>query len=176
MLNLNMANRVAQIITFGRLKPKAAIRDVGRVLDIPLNEIDPIAKMIPTIIKRNKKYDTALEQVVEEIPELKTKIQSSDIYQKLLLYSRRLEDLVRHASVHAAGIIITPDPLKNTVPLYRDNKTGAIMVQFEGKYVEEFGLLKMDFLGLKNLRILDQALKIINKNLNKKLTLKTCPR
>ncbi len=168
-------DRVAQIITFGRLKPKAAIRDVGRVLDIPLNEIDPIAKMIPTIIKRNKKYDTALEQVVEEIPELKTKIQSSDIYQKLLLYSRRLEDLVRHASVHAAGIIITPDPLKNTVPLYRDNKTGAIMVQFEGKYVEEFGLLKMDFLGLKNLRILDQALKIINKNLNKKINLKDLP-
>lgn len=156
---------VAQIITFGRLKSRAVVRDVGRVLDVPLNEVDTIAKTIPP--------NTKLKVAFKEVPELKALIESSDIYKTLWKHSLRLENLVRHASIHAAGIIIGKEPLQKAVPLYRDPKTKAVVTQFEGKYLEAFGLLKMDFLGLRNLRILSHALNLIEKNHNVKIDLNT---
>ncbi len=158
-------DKVAQIITFGRLKARAVIRDVGRVLDIPLNEVDAIAKMIPGT------PGTKLKTAIAEVPELKAKIESMEIYGKLWDYALRLENLVRHTSIHAAGIIIGKDKLSSTVPLYRDSKTGAISTQFEGSYLEDFGLLKLDFLGLRNLRIISEALKLIKKHQNVEIDL-----
>jgi DNA polymerase-3 subunit alpha len=160
-------DRVAQIITFGRLKSRAVIRDVGRVLDIPLSDVDIIAKMIP--------QNTGLTEALKESPELKAKIESSELYHELWRNSLRLEELVRHPSIHAAGIIIGKEPLKSTVPLYRDPRTKAVTTQFEGKYLEKYGLLKMDFLGLRNLRILNHALIQVEKKTKEKINLLSLP-
>jgi DNA polymerase-3 subunit alpha len=156
-------DRVAQIVTFGRLKAKMVIRDVGRVLDIPLSEIDSLSKLIPPFTSLKKTYD--------EVSEFKQKINSSPLFLSLYETSRRLENLVRHTSVHAAGVIIGKTSLYETVPLYKDNKTGNIVTQFEGKYLEEFGLLKMDFLGLRNLRIIQNTLSLIKQSHGKDLDL-----
>lgn len=158
---------VAQIVTFGRLKSKAVIKDVGRVLDIPLDEVNAITKLIPSNVD--------LKKAMAEVPELKTKIESSDLYQELWGYSLRLEGLNRNTSIHAAGIVIGKEKLISSIPLWKDNKTGAIVTQFEGKHLEEFGLMKMDFLGLRNLRIIGQALALIETHHNLKIDLLSIP-
>ncbi len=161
--------KVAGIITFGALKARAVIRDVGRVLDIPLNEVDRIAKLIPGGPGSN------LEKAYKETPELKSLVDSNTSYQKLFSLAKKLEGLNRHAGTHAAGIVIGQNDLSTMVPLYSEQKTGSISTQFEGKYLEECGLLKMDFLGLKNLSVIKKCIDLIEETRGEKLDIINIP-
>ncbi len=152
---------VCQIITFGTMGAKMAIRDVARVLGIPLAEADRIAKLIPDGPK------VTLAQAYEEVPELRALKESNDPQiRKLLHYAEVLEGSVRHTGVHAAGVIIAPGRVSDYVPVAvakgKDNDT--VTTQYDGKWIEEFGLLKMDFLGLKTLTILNDTLELIKEN------------
>ncbi len=169
VLNKYGKNKVAGIITFGALKARAVIRDVGRVLDIPLNEVDRLAKLIPA------GPGAKLESAYNEIPELKTLIDSNPLYQKLFSLSKKLEGINRHAGTHAAGVVIGHDDLSKIVPLYAEPKSGNLSTQYEGKYLEECGLLKMDFLGLKNLSVVQKCIDIIKTTKNKDLDINNIP-
>ncbi len=149
------ADRVGQIITFGTLKARAVIRDVARVLDLPYAEADRIAKLIPF----GPKMD--LTKAMELEPELAKISESGEVYKRLLEVSLKLEGLARHASTHAAGIVIGRDELTNYVPLYRDPKTQTITTQYSMDYLEECGLVKMDFLGLKTLTMIQETLHLL---------------
>jgi DNA polymerase-3 subunit alpha len=137
--------RVAQIITFGKLQAKAAIRDVGRVLGMQYGDVDRIAKLVPETL------GITLEQALQQSPELRSRVDSDGQVARLLETAQRLEGLTRHASTHAAGVVIGTRPLIETVPLYRDSKSGDVMTQFDMRCVEKLGLIKFDFLGLKTL-------------------------
>ncbi|MGQ9533947.1 MAG: DNA polymerase III subunit alpha [bacterium] len=147
-------NNVTQVITFGTMQARAVVRDVARVLGIPYNEVDQIAKLIP----HNKK----IEQVLEENGEFKKLIDSKKEYGELIEIARKLEGLARHPSIHAAGVVITPRELTEYVPLYKNPERGDISTQYEKNTLESIGLLKMDILGLKTLTVIDQCLKTIN--------------
>lgn len=148
-------DHVAQIITFGRMKARAAVRDVGRVLEIELSKIDKLAKLLP--------QDSSIANSIKNIPELLT-LYSEDLdIQKVLDLSKRLENSVRHASIHAAGVVITGEPLTDSIPLYSDSKGESISTQYQMKELEDLGILKMDFLGLGNLTILQRTLDYIKK-------------
>ena len=147
--------RVGQIITFGTLKARAVIRDVARVLDLPYAEADSIAKMVPPGPQINLKTALKME------PELKKVSERGESYRQLLDVSLRLEGMNRHASTHAAGIVIGRQELTDYVPLYRDARTGAISTQYTMDYLEDCGLVKMDFLGLKNLTLISNTLKLL---------------
>ncbi|MBN1350028.1 DNA polymerase III subunit alpha [candidate division KSB1 bacterium] len=149
-------NNVTQIITFGTMAARAVIRDVGRVLKMPYGDVDKIAKMIPAVLKMT------LPKALELVPELKEIAQSDDIHRKLIEYSLTLEGLARHASTHAAGVVITPGELTNYTPLYKSN-TNDITTQFEMTILEEVGVLKMDFLGLRTLTVISNTLKALEK-------------
>jgi len=140
--------KVGQIITFGTLKPKAVVKDVARVLDLPFAEADRISKLIPTDLK------ITIDKALEQEPKLKELQESGGIYGDLIDAARRLEGLSRHASTHAAGVVIGRKALTEYVPLYRDPKTGSISTQFTMDQLEECGLVKMDFLGLKTLTLI----------------------
>jgi DNA polymerase-3 subunit alpha len=146
--------QVAQIITFGTMAAKAAIKDVGRAMDIPYNEVDRIAKMVPTTL------NITLEEALKESPPLQTAYENEPQVRELLDTAQKLEGLVRNAGVHAAGVVIAPEPLTNLVPLHR-TKNDEIVTAFDMKAIEKMGLLKMDFLGLTTLTIVDDALKLI---------------
>ncbi len=150
-------DRVGQIITFGTLKAKAVVKDVARVLDIPFAESDAISKLIPNDPKMT------LAKAMQQEPQLVELEQRGGIYAELFDVSRRLEGLSRHCSTHAAGIVIGHDTLTNYVPLYREPKTGAISTQFTMDLLEDCGLVKMDFLGLKTLTQINNAVKLIRK-------------
>ena len=137
--------RVAQIITFGKLQARAAIRDVGRVLGMPFGEVDRIAKLVPETL------GITLEQALQQSPELRSRADSDGQVARLLETAQRLEGLTRHASTHAAGVVIGTRPLIEMVPLYRDSKSGDVVTQFDMRCVEKLGLIKFDFLGLKTL-------------------------
>ena len=145
---------VAQIITFGTMAAKAAIKDVGRAMDMPYSDVDRIAKMVPTTL--NIKLDDALKESVA----LQEAYQKDPQVRQLLDTARKLEGLVRNSGVHAAGVVISPRPLIELVPLHR-TKNDEIVTAFDMKAIEKMGLLKMDFLGLTTLTILDDALKLI---------------
>jgi DNA polymerase-3 subunit alpha len=147
--------KVGQIITFGTLKAKAAIRDVARVLDYPYAEADRIAKLIPSGPK------ISLAKAFELEPKLAELEKENEKNRELMDISRRLHGLARHASTHAAGIVIGKEELSKYVPLYKDPKTGSISTQFTMNFLEESGLVKMDLLGLKNLTIIDKTCKMI---------------
>jgi DNA polymerase-3 subunit alpha len=147
---------VAQIITFGKLKTRAVIRDVGRALDIPLAEVDAIAKLVPDVL--NIKLDQALEQE----PKLRELEQSRPEVADLIAICRTLEGLPRHASTHAAGVVIGDKPLVEYLPLYKGKK-GEVVTQLDMKLVEKIGLVKFDFLGLRNLTVIDHALALIKQ-------------
>jgi DNA polymerase-3 subunit alpha len=149
------ADKVGQIITFGTLKARAVIRDVARVLDLPYDEADAIAKLIP----EGPKID--LDQAMKESPKLEEVARKGPQYKELLDISLKLEGLHRHASTHAAGIVIGREPLTTYVPLYRDPRTGLISTQYTMDYLEECGLIKMDFLGLKTLTVIEDALALV---------------
>jgi DNA polymerase III subunit alpha len=159
---------VAQIITFGTMAAKAAIKDVGRAMDIPYTDVDRIAKMVPTTL--NIKLDDA----INDSPELKKAYESDDKVRELLDTARKLEGLVRNAGVHAAGVVIAPRPLTELVPLHK-TKNDEIVTAFDMVAIEKMGLLKMDFLGLTTLTILDDALKLIEQVREQKMVLDDIP-
>ena len=145
---------VTQIITFGTMKAKQVIRDVGRVMGYSFGDVDKIAKAIPNEL--NITLDTALEKS----PELREMAEGE--YTELMEHSKVLEGMHRHASIHAAGVVIAPGDLTDYVPLYKSS-TGDVTSQYDMKGLEELGLLKMDFLGLRNLTVIDKAVKLIEK-------------
>ncbi len=145
---------VAQIITFGTMKAKAVVRDVGRVMDMPYGEVDKIAKMIPFDLKMT------LDKALEESLPLKEAYEKDAQIRELIDVSRRLEGTTRHASTHAAGVVIAPEPLTNLVPLFKGT-TADITTQYDMKGIERIGLLKMDFLGLRTLTLIDNCVKMI---------------
>jgi len=153
--------KVAQIITFGTMASRAAVRDVGRVLGVPYGEVDKIAKLIPP--PQQGKH-TPLATHLENIQELKAIYESSEIAKRLLDLSMKLEGTIRHASVHAAGVVIGDVDLTNYIPLqYSPSDDKVLVSQYSMYPIESIGLLKMDFLGLKNLTIIKNALRIIRK-------------
>jgi DNA polymerase III alpha subunit len=150
---------VCQIITFGTMASKAAIKDVGRALDIPYADVEKIAKLIPPPIRgRNVSIDQALEMV----PELKQAFESDAQVRKVIDIAKRLEGCARHSSVHAAGVVISPKPLEELVPVAVNNKQ-EFTTQFEMSDLEKTGMLKMDFLGLTTLTIIDRCCKTIRE-------------
>ncbi|MDY6905897.1 MAG: DNA polymerase III subunit alpha [Thermodesulfobacteriota bacterium] len=146
---------VAQIITFGSMKSRAAIRDVGRVMEIPLFEVDRIAKLIPFDSKN-------LADAMNKEPDLKALVESRSDFKNLMQASQALEGLPRHASTHAAGVVIGDQPLVNYLPLY-SVKDGEVLTQFDMKCVENIGLVKLDLLGLRNLTVINDTLALIEK-------------
>ena len=148
-------DRVAQIITFGTLQARAVLRDVGRVMQLPLGMVDRLAKMVPN----NPANPTTLAKAIEIEPRLKQARDEDDNVKQLLEVALRLEGLYRNASTHAAGVVIGDRPLTQLVPLYRDPRSELPATQFNMKWVESAGLVKFDFLGLKTLTVLDRAVK-----------------
>src|SRR5437773_189074 len=153
---------VAQIITFGTMAAKAAIKDVGRAMDVPYAEVDRIAKMVPTTL------GIELEDALKEAPQLKSAIDSDDRLKDLMAVALRLEGLARHASTHAAGVVISPRPLTDIVPLYKSNRD-EITTQYDMNALERIGLLKMDFLGLTTLTVLHDTVRMIEQNRGAKI-------
>lgn len=149
------SDRVGQIITFGTMKARAVIRDVARALDVPLGETDAIAKLVP----RDPKI--TLSRAIEEVPDLKAVSERGSLYADLIDTSLRLEGLHRHASTHAAGIVIGREELTRYVPLYRDPRTEAISTQYTMDQLEDCGLVKMDFLGLKTLTLVENTRELL---------------
>ena len=145
---------VAQIITYGKMKAKLVIRDVGRALGLPLAEVDIIAKLIPDSLKMT------IDKALKEEPKLAEMAAADPRIAELIEISRALEGLSRHASTHAAGVVIGDKPLVEYLPLYKGKK-GEVVTQFDMKKVEDIGLVKFDFLGLRNLTVIDNALKSI---------------
>ncbi|MBN1124650.1 MAG: DNA polymerase III subunit alpha, partial [Sedimentisphaerales bacterium] len=146
---------IAQIITFGTMKAKAVIRDVCRVLDVPLAEADRLAKLVPNELKMT------LDKALQIEPDLKKAYGQDERTHKVIDIGRKLEGLTRHASVHACGVVIADEPLTNFLPLYKAPGSEDLITQFEGPTVERVGLLKMDFLGLKTLSIIQRAVDLI---------------
>ncbi|MBU6389487.1 DNA polymerase III subunit alpha, partial [Patescibacteria group bacterium] len=153
------SDHVAQIITFGTMAARNAVRDVGRALGVSYNECDYIAKLIPS-----GPGGMTIKEALQNIPELKQLYESNDQITKLLDIAARLEGVARHTSVHAAGVVITKEPLERYLPLQRSTRDdNSVITQYSMNQVEHIGLLKMDFLGLSNLSILQQAVRIIRK-------------
>jgi DNA polymerase-3 subunit alpha len=150
-------NNVTQIITFGTMAARAVIRDVGRVLKISYGEVDKIAKMIPATL------GIKLKDALETVQDLRNTTESNDTYKQLVDYSQVLEGLARHASTHAAGVVITPTELTNYSPLFKSPSTGDVTTQYDMKCLEATGVLKMDFLGLRTLTVIDHTLKALKK-------------
>ena len=159
---------VAQIITFGTMAAKAAIKDVGRAMDIPYADVDRIAKMVPTTL------NIKLEDAIRESPGLQQAYDSEPQVRQLLDTARKLEGLVRNAGVHAAGVVISPRPLTELVPLHR-TKNDEIVTAFDMVAIEKMGLLKMDFLGLTTLTILDDTVKLIAQTRGERIDLAALP-
>jgi DNA polymerase-3 subunit alpha len=159
---------VAQIITFGTMAARAVVRDVGRVFSIPYGDMDKIAKMIP------EELGMTLERALEISADLNEARQKDEKIARVLDYAIVLEGLARHASTHAAGVVIAPAPLTDFVPLYKSNKD-EITTQFDMTDIEKLGLLKMDFLGLRTLTVIDDTLSEIARNRGYKLDLNEIP-
>src|SRR5215217_1935293 len=160
--------QVAQIITFGTMKAKAVVRDVARVMDIPYADADRVAKAVPPAL------DMTLAKALEESPALKEMQQKDERVKELLAVAQRLEGMTRHASVHAAGVVIAPRPLTEFIPLYKSQKD-EIVTQWAMKEVERVGLLKMDFLGLSTLTLIQDALDEIKRTENVTLDIDAIP-
>ncbi|HUP20660.1 MAG TPA: DNA polymerase III subunit alpha [Gemmatimonadota bacterium] len=163
---------VAQIITFGTMKSKAAVRDVGRVLQIPLVEADRLAKLIPNA--PGSPQPVRIEEAIEQVPEIAEAYRSNDRTRRLLDDARSLQGLARHASVHAAGVVIAPGELVEHVPLYRSEK-GELTTQWDMNAVEKVGLLKIDFLGLKTLTVIDDAVRAIAERTGEAIDIERIP-
>jgi len=158
-------DKVAQIITFGTLGARAAIRDVGRVMDIPLPEVDRVAKLIPNIPGKN----VSIADALEDVDELRKIYQDTEYFHNLIDTATQMEGVVRNAGTHAAGVIITDKPIVEYIPLHRPTKSSAeespvkTVTQFEMSIVDELGLLKVDFLGLATLTIMAKACELIKQ-------------
>ncbi len=154
-------DKVSQIITFGTMAARGAIRDVGRALDIPYNEVDVVAKMIPM------QMGMSIDKALEINPELRAKYEQDSKVKELIDTARLFEGMPRHASTHAAGVVISKEPITNYVPLNRNDE--CITTQFPMGQLEEIGLLKMDFLGLRTLTVIKDAVDLIYENHNVKI-------
>ncbi|MGC1202764.1 MAG: DNA polymerase III subunit alpha [Candidatus Acidiferrales bacterium] len=159
---------VAQIITFGTMAAKAVLKDAGRALDMPYGEVDKIAKMIPTTL------NIELEDALKQTPQLEALRKTDERVNELVAVALRLEGLARHASTHAAGVVISPQPLTEIVPLYKSSKD-EITTQYDMNALERIGLLKMDFLGLTTLTVLDDAVRMIQQNRGAAIDLSALP-
>jgi DNA polymerase-3 subunit alpha len=153
------ADRVAQIITFGKLQARAVVRDVGRVLGLPYGQVNKVAELIPN----NPAKPVTLQQAVDGETRLQEMRAEDEAVRRLLEIALQLEGLYRHASTHAAGLVIGDRDLKDLVPLYRDPKSDLLVTQYSMKYVEQAGLVKFDFLGLTTLTILQRAVGFLSK-------------
>ncbi|MET0529623.1 MAG: DNA polymerase III subunit alpha, partial [Microvirga sp.] len=151
--------QVAQIITFGTLLARGVLRDVGRVLEMPYGQVDKLTKLVP----QNPANPVTLAQAIEGEPKLQAAINEEPVVKRMLDIAQKLEGLHRHASTHAAGVVIGDRPLQELVPLYRDPKTGMRVTQYNMKWVEQAGLVKFDFLGLKTLTVLRTAVDLIKR-------------
>ena len=151
------ADRVAQIITFTTMASKAAIRDVGRVLEVPLRDTDRLAKLVPVWQGRSK----SLEDTIKEVPEFREAVETSDENRRLVDVAKTLEGVSRNVSTHAAGVVIAPDALVRYTPLQYGPGREAVITQYDMKAVGDIGLLKIDFLGLQNLDIIATCLRLI---------------
>ncbi|MCK5832744.1 DNA polymerase III subunit alpha [bacterium] len=157
---------VCQIITFNFMKARSAIKDVGRVLRMPYDEVDSVSKLVP--------QTTTIPEALEQIQDFKHKYESNPDVKKLVDYAIKLEGLPRHAGKHAAGVVITPGPLTDFVPLFRTNKD-EIITQYDWVSVEKIGVVKMDFLGLKTLSIISETERMIAKNRNEVVNAEKIP-
>lgn len=163
-------NQVAHIVTFGSMAAKSAIRDVARVLSLPLDKSNHMAKLVP------ERLGTTLAQAFEEVPELAAlRADTNKPESKVLTLAQTLEGSARHTGVHAAGVIIAPDDLLNHIPVKTDKNSDLYVTQYDGAVVERMGMLKMDFLSLKTLSIIKDALALIEKNRGEKIDLGTLP-
>ncbi len=149
------SDHVAQIVTFGTMAARAAVRDVGRAMDIPYASCDRIAKLIPQELK------ITIDMSLQKVPELKKEYESDETVKALIDMARKVEGMPRHASTHAAGVVITDRPVAEYVPLATSDE--AVVTQYTMTTLEELGLLKMDFLGLRNLTVIDDTVKMIRK-------------
>jgi DNA polymerase-3 subunit alpha len=152
-------DRVAQIITFGKLQARAAVRDVGRVLGMPYGQVNKVAELIPN----NPAKPVTLKEAVEGEPRLQDMRDSDEAIRRLLEIALQLEGLYRHASTHAAGVVIGDRTLTELVPMYRDPREGTLVTQYNLKWVEQAGLVKFDFLGLTTLTILQRAVEYLRE-------------
>ena len=159
-------DKVAQIITFGTMACKAAIKDSGRAMDIPYSEVERIVKMVPPTL------NITIDKAMENSPAMATAYQAEPQTKELIDTAKKLEGLVRNAGVHAAGVVIAPQPLTELVPLHR-TKNDEIVTAYDMKAIEKLGLLKMDFLGLTTLTIIDDALRLIEQTRGERLDLQT---
>jgi len=151
--------QVSQIITFGTMLAKAVIRDTGRALNMPYAEVDKIAKLVPNTL------GITLEAAVKEEPKLRSLIETNPKVKKLIEIAKKLEGLARHASTHAAGVVISNEPIHNHMPLYKGTKeTDVITTQYTGTDLEKLGFIKFDFLGLKTLTVMNEAINLINSS------------
>ncbi len=148
--------QVAQIITFNTMAARAAIKDVGRALDLPYGEVDRVAKMVPATI------GVTISKALQDSPQMQEAYDKEPQVKELVDTARKLEGLVRGAGLHAAGVVIAPQPLTELVPVCR-SKNDEIVTAYDMKAVEKLGLLKMDFLGLTTLTVIDDALKLIER-------------
>ncbi len=152
-------SQVAQIITFGTLQARGVLRDVGRVLELPYGQVDKLCKLVP----QNPAAPISLDKAIEGEPKLQAAREEDPVVGRLFDIAVKLEGLNRHASTHAAGLVIGDRPLVELVPLYRDPKTDMPVTQFNMKWVEQAGLVKFDFLGLKTLTVLQKAVDLIRR-------------
>jgi DNA polymerase III subunit alpha len=162
------SENVAQIITFGTMAAKAALKDVGRALDMPYGEVDRLAKLVPN------QLNITLEEALKDPSPLAAQRKTDERVNELIEVALRLEGLARHASTHAAGVVISPQPLVEIVPLYRSSRD-EITTQYDMNALERIGLLKMDFLGLTTLTVLDDAVALIRQNRGVEITLSELP-
>ena len=162
---------VAQIITYGTLGAKAALRDMARVLEIPLNEVDKIAKLVPSL-----PVGTTIAKALERVPELKQIYETDPRMQDLMIWAQKVEGRMKSVGTHACGVVISRYPLENLVPLQRTAKDDhGVMAAFEGPTLAKMGLLKMDILGLSNLSIVAEALKYIEQTTGQQIELASVP-
>ena len=153
-------DKVGQIITFGALLSKAAVRDVGRVLQMPYGQVDRLSKMIPV----EGVKPVSIEKALADEPRLREEAKNEEVVDRLLTYAQQVEGLLRNASTHAAGVVIGDRPLDELVPLYQDPRSDMPATQFNMKWVEQAGLVKFDFLGLKTLTVIQNAVDLIIKS------------
>ncbi|HKW72965.1 MAG TPA: DNA polymerase III subunit alpha, partial [Candidatus Dormibacteraeota bacterium] len=165
------ADRVAQIITFTTMASKAAIRDVGRVLEVPLRDTDRMAKLVPVWQGRSK----TLEDTIKEVPEFREAYESSDEAKRLIDVAKTLEGVSRNVSTHAAGVVIAPEPLVRYTPLQLGPGRDAVITQYDMKAVGDIGLLKIDFLGLQNLDIIATCLRLVKERQGVEIDLEKVP-
>src|SRR6266550_3598722 len=156
---------VCQIVTFGTLASRAAIKDVGRALDMPYAEVDRISKMIPPPVRGR---NVSIEQAIQQVPELRKTMEENDQVRDVIDLARRLEGCARHVSVHAAGFVIKPEPLQDLIPIAVSAKD-EVTTQYEMSDLEKVGVLKMDFLALNTLTIISDCLKSIKRTLNEEI-------